>query len=173
MPGLITPPKATQFVSMGIMWISAALLLPLCSTAFAQTLEITPATVDRGSSNIFRIVLKPRAEKPIAALQWELVYREGIRIEPAGVVPGTASETAGKSVTCARKPPDGANSILACILTGGVQTLSAGAIAIVRFEAAEDTPKGERTIALEKIVGVSPTIKSTPVESTRSSISIR
>src|SRR3954451_22013282 len=98
------------------MGIHAALVLSLCSTALAQTLEITPVTVDQGSANIFRIVLKPKAEKPIAALQWELVYREGIRIEPSGVVPGTASEEAGKSLTCARKPAAGADSILACIL---------------------------------------------------------
>ena len=155
------------------MGIHAALVLSLCSTALAQTLEITPVTVDQGSANIFRIVLKPKAEKPIAALQWELVYREGIRIEPSGVVPGTASEAAGKSLTCARKPAAGADSILACILAGGVQTISAGAIAIVRFEAVKDSPKGERNVAVQKIIGVSPTLESIPVETTKASISVR
>jgi len=155
------------------MGIHAALVLSLCSTALAQSLEITPVTVDQGSANIFRIVLKPKAEKPIAALQWELVYRDRIRIEPSGVVPGTASEAAGKSLTCARKPAGGADSILACILAGGVQTISAGAIAIVRFEAVKDSPKGERSVAVQKIIGVSPTLESIPVETTKASISVR
>ena len=155
------------------MWISVAFLLSLCTTAFAQTLEIAPVTVDRGSANIFRIILKPRAEKPIAALQWDLVYREGLRVEPSGVVPGAASETAGKSVTCARKASDGANNRLACILAGGVQALSAGVIAIVRFEAAKDTPKGERTVDLEKIVGVSTALEPIPLEDTKAPITIR
>jgi hypothetical protein len=156
------------------MWISAALLLSLCMTGFAQMLEITPVTVDRGSANIFRIILKPRAEKPIAALQWDLVYREGLRIEPSGVVPGAASETAAKSVRCTSRPSDGgANYRLACILAGGVQALSAGVIAIVRVEAAKDAPSGEKIVDLEKVVGVSPGLEPIPVESTKASITIR
>ena len=156
------------------MWIPTALLLFFCVTALAQTLEIAPATVDRGSSNIFRIILKPSAEKPIAALQWDLVFREGLRIEPSGVVPGAASETAAKSVRCAIKPSDGVpNYRLVCILAGGVQALAAGVIAIVRFEAAKDTPKGERIVDLEKVVGVSPALEPIPIGSTKTSITIR
>ncbi|MCU1336769.1 MAG: hypothetical protein JWO19_2350 [Bryobacterales bacterium] len=155
------------------MWICSALLLSLSMTTFAQTLEITPVTVDRGSANILRIILKPRSEKPIAALQWDLVYQDGLRIEPSGVVSGAASETAEKSVSCARKPSEGGANRLTCILAGGVKALSAGVIAIVRFEAAHDTPKGERSVDLEKVVGVSPALESIPMESTRTSITIR
>jgi hypothetical protein len=155
------------------MWTSPALLLSLCTTAFAQTLEISPVTVERGSANIFRIVLKPHPEKPIAALQLDLVYGEGLRIEPSGVIPGAASETVGKSATCARKASDGVNNRLACILAGGVQALSAGVIAIVRFEAAKDTPKGERTVDLEKIVGVSTKLEPIPLANTKALITIR
>jgi Ethanolamine utilization protein EutJ (predicted chaperonin) len=154
------------------MWTCFALLF-LCTTAFAQTLEVTPVTVDRGSANILRIVLKSRAGKPLAALQWDLVYREGLRIEPSGVVAGAASETAGKSVTCARKPSDGANNRLACILAGGVQALSAGVIAIVRFEAAKDTSPGEKIVGLEKAVGVSPALEPIPIENIKALITIR
>jgi len=155
------------------MWKSAAVLWWLCTTAFAQTLAIAPVTVDRGSANIFRIMLKPQAEKPITALQWDLVYREGLRIEPSGVVPGAASEAAGKSVTCARKPSDGSKERLACILIGGVEALSAGVIAIVRIEAAKATPIGERTVDLEKIIGVSAKLEPVPMENTKASITIR
>jgi len=155
------------------MVTSAALLLSLCMTASGQTVEISPVTVDRGSTNIFRITLKPLAEKPLTALQWDLVYREGFRIEPSGVVSGEATEMAGKSVTCVRKAQDGANYRLACILAGGVQALSAGVIAIVRFEVAQDAPKGEGLVDLENVVGVSPALEPTPIKSTRTSITIR
>ena len=155
------------------MWTFAALLLSLCSTVFGQTLEIPPVTVDRGSPSIFRITLKPLAEKPLAALQWDLVYRDRFRIAPSGVVPGEASEMAGKAVTCVRKAPDGANSRLACIVAGGVQALSAGVIAIVRFEAAQNAPKGEAIVDLENIVGVSPALEPIPLKSTWTSITVR
>ena len=155
------------------MLIRCALVMVVCLTASAQTLEVTPAAVDRGSANILRIVLKPSVEKPIAALQWYLVYREGLRIEPSGVVAGSASEAAGNSVTCAPKPSDGANHRLVCIIAGGVQALPAGAIAIVRFEAAKDTPAGKMNVDLEKVIGVSPSLESVPMEGTKVSITIR
>ena len=155
------------------MWISAALLLSLCSTAFAQTLEIAPTTVDKGSVNIFRMVLKPHTEKPIAALQWDLVYREGLRIEPSGVVPGMASDAAGKSLTCARKPIEEGNYRMTCILAGGIQTLDAGVIAIVRFETAKDTPAGEQTVDVERVVGVSAKLEPISIENTKAPITIR
>ncbi len=155
------------------MWIPAVLLASLSVPAFAQELEITPATADRGSANIFRIILRPRAGKPIAALQWDLVYREGLRIEPGGVVPGAASEAVGKSVSCANPQSDGANYRLSCMLAGGNQPLGAGAIAIVRFEAAKDTSPGEKVVNLEKIVGVSPALEPIPIENAKTQITIR
>jgi hypothetical protein len=158
---------------MNTMASYLALLLSLCTTAFAQTLEIAPVTVDQGSANILRIVLKPRPDKPIAALQWELVYREGLRIEPASVVTGMASEAAGKSVVCALKPADGSGQRLACIVSGGARTLGAGAIAIVRFEAAKDTSPGEKTVGLEKIAGVSAALEPVPIENSKTTITVR
>ena len=154
------------------LWIFAVLLLSVCATAFAQTLEIPAVTVERGSANILRIVLRSRAEKPIAALQWNLVYRDGLRIEPSGVVPGSVSEATGKSVTCARRQSDGANRIT-CILAGGVQVLGAGVIAIVRFEAPKDNSTGDGIIGLEKVVGVSPTLEPVPIQDVKASIAIR
>jgi hypothetical protein len=174
-PDVVTDRRA-EIQSIGYygpMWTSGALLLSLCLTAFGQTLEIPPVTVDRGSSNIFRITFKSRAEKPIVALQWDMVYGNRFRIAPSGVVPGEASEMTGKSVTCVPKAPDGANSRMACILAGGVQALSTGVIAIVRFEAAQNAPKGEALVDVENIVGVSPRLESIPIKSTWTPVTIR
>jgi hypothetical protein len=141
--------------------------------AHAQTLEITPTTVDRGSANILRVVLKPSAEKPIVAVQWDLVYPESLRIEPSGVVSGAAAEAFGKSVTCANKLPDGANRRLTCILAGGVHALSAGVIAIIRFEAGVSTPAATLDVDLEKVTGVSPSAQSVPMKAAKTSVTVR
>jgi len=155
------------------MWKSSALLLFLCITSAAQTVEISPVTVNSGSANIFRITLKPLPGKPLAALQWDLVYRDYFRIEPSGVVSGEASESAGKSVICVRKAPEGAKQRLSCILTGGVQALAAGVLAIVRVEANPNAPKGEELVELENVVGVSPALEPIPMKATKTPITIR
>ena len=149
------------------------LLLGLGVAATAQTLEVTPATMDRGSANILRITFKPRAEKAITALQWDLVFRQGLRIVPDGVVCGSAAESAGKSLACGRKPSDGGNQRLTCILAGGVQPLREGVIAIIRLEAAGDARKGKTAVDLEKVQGVSPALDSVPMEGTTAPVTIR
>jgi hypothetical protein len=142
--------------------------------AFGQTLETNPVSVARGSANIVRLALKPDAAKPLAALQWEFVYPAGLlRIEPSGVVPGPAAEAAGKSITCGQKPSNGKTLRLACILAGGIQTISAGVLAIVRADAAPDAPKGAMTLGLERVIGVSPSSDSIPIANTNVTITIR
>jgi len=155
------------------MRITGAVVFFLCATASAQTLEITPATIQRGSANIFRIVLRANANKSIAALQWDLVYQDGLRIEPSGVVPGPATETSGKSVTCALRPSVEGKSALRCMLAGGVKTVATGVIAIVRVEAPRDAPKGERFVEVTEIVGVSPKLESVSIGKTRNAMIVR
>ena len=71
----------------------------------AQTIEIESASVARGSANILRMSLKPRTDKPVVALQWEILTPNSLRIEPTGVVTSGSAEKAGKSVSCAVRPP--------------------------------------------------------------------
>jgi hypothetical protein len=130
--------------------------------------------VARGSANIFRLALKPDPAKPLVALQWEFVYPAGaVRIEPSGIRPGSAAEAAGKSITCAERPPDGKALRLACILAGGIQPVSAGVLAIIRVDAAPEAPKGAMTLGLERVAGVSPAIESIPIARASVRITIR
>ena len=160
-------------LAIRVLLIGPALFL----SAFAvrgQTLEANPVSVARGSANIFRLALKPDPAKPLTALQWEFVYPAGLlRIEPSGILPGPAAEVAGKSITCAQKPSDGKTLRLACILAGGMQTVSAGALAIVRIDAAPDAPKGAMTLGLERVMGVSSSIESIPIASASVRVTIR
>jgi hypothetical protein len=155
------------------MWIRAALLLIACTSSDAQTLEFRPVTVARGSVEIFRMILKPSADKPIAALQWEWVYREGLRLDPSWVAAGSAAEKVGKSVTCATRPAEGATRRMACILAGGVQPFPEGVLAIIRLEAARDTPAGTTTIQLEKVIAVSSSLESIAIPPVSIPVTIR
>jgi hypothetical protein len=152
--------------------IRTVLLLLLGVTASAQTLEIAPTTVERGSAGVFLIVLRP-ADKSIVALQWDLVYRRGIRIETAGIASGSATERAGKSANCVLRPYKGGDHLLSCIVAGGVKPLSAGPIALVRFEAAKTAAKGEMAATLERIIGVLPSLETVPLPGTKALLTVR
>jgi hypothetical protein len=130
------------------------------TTAWAQAVTVAPVVVDRGSANIFRLLLKPQRENPVVALQWELAAPRGIQIDPAGAVPGTVSESAGKSISCSNRtdPKDGTR-ICVCILVGGIQPIQEGVIAIVKFNAASDIPAGQAVVQLQKIEGVTADLK--------------
>ena len=150
-----------------------AIFLLLSASAWGQTLEIAPAAVDRGSSNIFRILFKSAAGHPVSALQWELAFPDSLRIEARGVVTTDDSDASGKSVACAARPDRDAQHILACIIAGGRSTLPAGAIVIVRFSAPSDAPIGPATVALENIVGVSNTLERVSMARATGLITIR
>jgi len=160
----LTPFRPVQTLSL--------LLLGFCG-ATAQTLQVPPVTMDRGSANILRITLKPDPARPLTALQWDLVYRSGLRIEPAGLVAGSIAESAGKVLTCGRKSAQGVNQRLTCILAGGIKVMSAGVIAIVRLEATGEAPKGKLLVDLENVVGVSPALEHVSIEGAQASVTIR
>ena len=141
--------------------------------AWGQSLEVTASAVDRGSANIFRILLKSAAGKEPTALQWELAVPAQITIEVSGMVTGDAAEGAGKSLTCAAKKSEGAGRIFACVLAGGLKAIPEGAIAIVRYQAAEKAPPGKITVRLENAVGVSADLKKIVVSSGTGVITIR
>lgn len=155
---------------MILTWIVAA-------TAWGQTVEMTPAAVDRGSANIFRILLHPQAgkptDKPLVALQWELAVPRGLQIEAPGVVPGTAADLAGKSVNCATRTDPKNGKICVCILAGGIQKIQEGAIAIVKFSAAADAQPGKAIIRIQKIQGVSADLKTVEIADASTPITIR
>jgi hypothetical protein len=153
--------------------ICFALLLTVF-TIPGQTLEVNPVSVSPGSANIFRVLLKTNPAKPLAGLQWDLVYPAArLRIELAGILPGSAAEAAGKSITCARRPSDANTAHVTCILAGGVRPVSAGVLAIVRLDAEPRAPKGVITVGLEQVVGVSASIESIPIASVTVKVKIR
>lgn len=148
----MTNPAIGRFVSAGIRCLAYLLLV---TPGSAQTIQIEPVAVSRGSANIFRMTLKPRAGQALTALEWEFLFPNSLRIEPAGVVTSGAAEASGKSVACAVRPPRESNQVLACLVAGGVKPLPEGTIVIVRFVAANDAKRGDANLRIEKIAAVS------------------
>jgi hypothetical protein len=148
--------------------------LILTFTISGQTLEVRPVSVSSGAANIFRMILKPDAAKPLAALQWDIVYPSDLlRIKPAWILAGSAAEAAGKSIACARKSSNGNAACLTCILAGGVQPISAGVLAIIRLDAEPQAPKGVITVGLKRVLGVSPSLEPLPIAGVTVKVTIR
>jgi len=149
------------------------LLIVICCGAAGQKLEIPQVAIDRGGTDIFRIVLNASAQRPISALQWELVYPDSVQIDPSSVVAGEPAEKTSKSVVCRAAPSRGTENALACLIAGGVSALSTGTIAIVRFSALSKAPKGSARIELRKIVGASTSTERVDLENASGTITIR
>jgi hypothetical protein len=147
--------------------------LTLAVAGYSQTIGIEPVAVSRGSANIFRMLMKPRADRPIAALQWEFLYPKSLRMEPGGVVPSGAVQASGKTAYCAVLPQRQSEQVLRCVLAGGGQPLPDGTIVIVRFVAESNAPRGAVNVRLEKIVAVSSSVERTALENVVVPVTIR
>jgi len=143
------------------------------SGVWGQSLEITPSSVDRGSANIFRILLKYSSGKEPAALQWEILAPPEIMIELAGIVVGSEAEGAAKALTCAGKKGAEAGRAYACILAGGVKPIPEGAIAIVRYSAGPKAEAGQLKVRIEKAAGASVELKRLSIADASGMITIR
>lgn len=153
--------------------IRTLMYLSLSAAGWAQTIEVEPVTATQGSANILRMSLKPQADRSVAALQWEFLYPNSLRIEPPGVVTSGAAEAAGKTVLCVLRPRRESNHVLACVLAGGVAPLPAGTIVIVRFVATPEAARGVANVRIEKIVGASPSVERIVLENVKVAVTIR
>ena len=145
----------------------------LASVLCGQTLEIPAVRADRGRPNIIRILLKPRTDQPLTALQWELVTPPGWLVDASEIVPGGAASSAEKSLTCSSRtdPKDG--RVYLCILAGSQQVLPEGVIAIVKFTATAAAHTGQVMAHVRKVQGVSKDLKSVPIPNADVSVTIR
>jgi hypothetical protein len=166
----VTDRAAGRVAGLGIRCLACLVLVTYGS---AQTIEIAPVAASRGFANIFRMVLKPKADQPLTALQWEFIYPNSLRIEPAGVVTSGAVEASGKLVTCAVRPPRESNQVLTCILAGGVKPLAEGTIVIVRFVASSEAARGVMNLRLEKVAAAFQSSERVSLENVKVPITVR
>jgi len=150
-----------------------AVPLLLGAVAFSQTLEMPPLAVTRDSGGSLRVILKANPDRPVAAIQWELVLPAGLRLEPSEASTGPAARSAGKGLTCAKRENPDQGPVLICILAGGMDTLQGGVVASFKVSTAESSPPGAATVRLQKALGVSADLNAVPMPDVRTIVSIR
>jgi hypothetical protein len=102
------------------------------------------------------------AGRSLAALQWEISFPSALAVDLSGIVAGSAAQSAGKSITCAKSfggisRPLG--SRFKCILAGGSKTIGNGPIAIVYFRFQSDVKGAPVRVAIDHVTGVTPDLK--------------
>jgi hypothetical protein len=138
----------------------------------AQSLLILPSP-PAGRESSFRIIFASSEDKPVVALQWDLLLPEGVTLQ--AISAGEAAESVHKSVTCSKVTPERKNDTVSqqhrCILAGGLTPLPDGSVAAVTCK----LPAGlrEATVRLKKVVGVSRDAKPIDIEEAEGTITVR
>jgi len=138
-----------------------------------QTLKVPPSETDRQKPGTFTVMLESPQSKAPAALQWEFTIPPAIAVDAKGITSGKAASSAGKSITCAKKPGGEGAVRYACILAGGKGALGDGPIAVVQYHAAEDVGGAPIRVAIENVLGVSADLKRVTIPNTEAIIRIR
>jgi len=150
------------------MSVSGRLLVGmLCASAlWGQFLRVSPTRKDRKGQGSFSVVLESPQDKAPVAMQWELQVPPAVAIAVADIMVGKAAEGAGKSLACAvmanqLRKDDGVR--YKCILAGGINQMSSGAIAVVHYQVPAGGHRYPIRVAIESVVGVSLDLKSTAI----------
>ena len=153
-----------------------AVLLALPAALSCQTLSAPPSKTGRATPGTFSLILEAPEDKALAALQWEFSVPPAIAVAKDDIAPGKAAESAGKSLTCARKADQGgaAGAVrYACILAGGERPIAQGPIAVVRYRAQTDVHGAPIRVHIEKALGVSADLKRIEIADTDAIITIQ
>jgi len=147
-----------------------ALLLLVFSAALpAQSLLILPSPPAREESS-FRIIFASSEDRPLVALQWDLLLPEGVTLQD--IKSAEAASSVHKSVTCskvrAEDQKDTASQRHRCILAGGQLPLPDGPLATVTCKFRPGLR--EATVRLKKVVGVSREVKPINIEDAEGTI---
>jgi len=129
-------------------------LLALTAGLGAQTLRV-PSSKLGHDGGIFTIFLESPDNKAPVALQWDFTVPAALSIKIEDVKAGDAAKGAGKSVVCAPRKASATPPRYTCILAGGTKAIPNGAIASVRYTAAENPGGAPIRVAIDSIIGTS------------------
>jgi hypothetical protein len=135
------------------------LLVLIPGVLAAQALQISPSTTGRGKTGSFLIRLDAPAGRGPVSLQWDLVVPKEVTVDVLDVVPGSSAVSAEKSIACAVAAKAGDATTYRCVLMGGVQTISNGAVAVVRYVVASSASPGNVTLRLDRVLGAAKDMK--------------
>ena len=135
-----------------------------------QTLMILPAPPIAGRAGSSQIMIAfPAGAERAAALQWRIAAPGGAIVS---LTVSSAAEQAGKSLVCAQPKDDQGTTgnVYRCILSGGLQEIPDGPIAVVRYRAAEG--KREVTLRIDEVLGATPNGEAIRFAEVRSTIEV-
>jgi hypothetical protein len=139
----------------------------------AQSLHIPPSAASQQLSGSFLVILTSPAGRSPLALQWKMLVPGDVLINLKDVAPGSAAESAQKSITCAAgKNLQGKEPSYSCIVAGGQKTISNGPVAVVRYKLNEKTRARTFDIKIEDALGVSANLKKTDIAAVTGVITI-
>jgi hypothetical protein len=109
-----------------------------------------------------------------AALQWEITYSPvQLGLTKGDMVIAGPAKAAGRELVCAAGAVKADSYVYRCVLAGGRQTISKGAIAVVTFHIRPYARPGSTTVEIGAASGVSGDGKQVEIPSSRTEVTIR
>lgn len=142
--------------------------LAWASLLAGQSLHVSQTGGQAGS---LAIALESRPHKAIAALQWNIFFPPALSVELTDIVAGSAAQSAGKSITCAKSAARGTK--FACILAGGKKDIGNGTIAVIYFHLGSDVKGAPIRVPIDHVLGVTVDLKPVPMPSVDAIVSTR
>jgi hypothetical protein len=138
--------KLARFVGLLIAASSAAL--------YAQSLHIRPTSAAPGEWAVIEITWQSSPQQQLVALQWDARF-------PAAQLEGDPmmrltldARSAGKSLNCRPGIETRETETVRCILSGGLQPIPDGVLAVLSLKIREKAQPGTVRIQIEHMMGV-------------------
>jgi len=152
----------------------ALLLLLPAPALLGQTIQLSSTKASRGGRFILQLSLaSPAGHQPLG-VQWEMSFpADRFILLENGAAPSRSARAAGKTATCASKPPVSGASGAKCILIGGQQPMPNGLIANIALRVLPNAPKGPARIHLDPGMAVFKGMMPAPLDAVESTVTIR
>jgi hypothetical protein len=138
--------KLARFVGLMIAVPNAAL--------YAQSLHLRPTSAAPGEWAVIEITWQSSALQQLVALQWDARF-------PAAQLQGDPmmrltldARSAGKSLNCRAGIETRETETVRCILSGGLQPIPGGVLAVLSLKLRENAQPGTVRIRIEHMIGV-------------------
>ena len=101
---------------------------------FGQALHLSLASQQERENLALEVSLQSTSGKEPSALQWEITLPLAkLAFQNEIAAAGQAAQAAGKSVSCAIKPNNGAVQTATCVVYGGQESIRDGVVAVTRL----------------------------------------
>ena len=121
---------------------------------YAQSLHLRPTSAAPGEWAAMEITWQSSAQQPLVALEWEARF-------PAAQLEGDPmmrltldARSKGKSLNCRARIETRETETVRCILSGGLQPIPDGVLAVLSLKIREKAQPGTVRIRIEHMIGV-------------------